>query len=194
MARISLGPWRDVSGGLDAQSVCLPVVFRDPAKGDYQPISTLDWNPEISTTAGWGVQKLGDVKAPAQDIAGENRPASPGLGARECAVKPAVTPDGTFVVQQSEGTKSAGVFTRDGTLVRYLFHDLPLAKGTYGFLLPLRSELALPLAPVIMNYDSWKATSDGATGCSRPIMARAPMLMNPIGTGCGGRCLAPATA
>ncbi len=147
MARISLGPWRDVSGGLDAQSVCLPVVFRDPAKGDYQPISTLDWNPEISTTAGWGVQKLGDVKAPAQDIAGENRPASPGLGARECAVKPAVTPDGTFVVQQSEGTKSAGVFTRDGTLVRYLFHDLPLAKGTYGFLLPSRSELGAAIGP-----------------------------------------------
>ena len=62
--RVSLGPWRDVSGGLDAQSVCLPVTFRDAPNGDYQPTSTLDWNPGIPTTANWGVAKLGEVTAP----------------------------------------------------------------------------------------------------------------------------------
>ena len=91
-ARISLGPWRDVSGGLDAQSVCLPVVFRDAAHGDYQPVSTLDWNPAMVTTACWGVQKLGEVQAPVRDIMRENRPAIPGVGAREAAAQGAVTP------------------------------------------------------------------------------------------------------
>ena len=147
MARISLGPWRDVSGGLDAQSVCLPVVFRDAAKGDYQPVSTLDWNASSPTSAGWGVQKLGDCKAPAQDIAGQSRPAVPGVGAREGAGQAAVAPDGAFTIQQSEGTKSAGVYTRDGTLVRLLFRDLPLAKGTYGFVLPSRSEQGAAIRP-----------------------------------------------
>ncbi len=147
LARISLGPWRDVSGGLDAQSVSLAVVFRDAAKGDYQPVSMLDWNPAIPTTAGWGVQELGGIQAPVEDIAGEKRPASPSVGAREGAGQATVTPDGTFTIQKSEGTKSAGVFTRDGTLVRYLFRDLPLAKGTYGFVLPSRSEQGAAIAP-----------------------------------------------
>jgi len=140
-ARISLGPWRDVSGGLDALSVCLPVHFRDAAHGDYQPISALDWNPGVTTTAGWGVAQFGNAKAPAHDVAGDVRPPHPGLGAREGAKLPAVTPDGTFTISQDAGTKSAGIFTPTGTLVRYLFHDLPLAKGTYSFVLPSRSEM-----------------------------------------------------
>lgn len=145
-ARISLGPWRDVSGGLDAMSVCLPVRFRNAAQGDYQPVSTLDWNSGYSTTAYWGVPQLGSVKAPAYDVAGDARPARPGLGARESVTLPAVTPDGTFTVAQDDGTKSAGVFTRNGAAVRYLFHDLPLPKGRYGFVLPSRSELGAAIA------------------------------------------------
>ncbi len=150
-ARISLGPWRDVSGGLDALSVCLPVRFRDAAAGDYQPVSALDWNPGVITTAGWGVPQLGAIKAPARDVAGAPRPARPGVGAREGAKLPAVTPDGTFTVAQDDGTKSAGVFTKNGAAVRYLFHDLPLAKGTYGFVLPSRSEMGAAI--VAGNYE-----------------------------------------
>jgi parallel beta-helix repeat protein len=82
MSRVSLAPWRDVSGGLDAASVALPCEFRDAAKGDYTPVSKLDWNPGVPTTAGWGVATFGDAKAPATDMAGVARPASPGLGAR----------------------------------------------------------------------------------------------------------------
>ena len=143
--RVSLGPWRDVSGGLDAQSVCLPVTFRDAANGDYQPVSTLDWNPGIPTTANWGVAKFGEIEAPARDIAGEKRPATPGVGARE-AQATEVAVDGTFEVKQSAGTKSAGVFLPDGTAVRYLFRDLPLPAGRYGFVLPSRSELGANIA------------------------------------------------
>jgi len=145
LARISLGPWRDVSGGLDAQSVCLPVVFRDAANGDYQPVSTLDWNPGIPTTANWGVQEFGGVKAPVRDIAGDKRPVIPGVGAREAKAGD-VDEDGTFKVQESAGTKSAGVFTPDGTLVRTLFRDLPLPAGQYGFVLPSRSGQGGPIA------------------------------------------------
>jgi len=137
--RVSLGPWRDVSGGLDAQSVCLPVTFRDAANGDYQPVSTLDWNPGVPTTVNWGVAKLGEIEAPVKDIAGEKRPANPGVGAREAKVTD-VAVDGTFEVKESVGTKSAGVFLPDGTAVRYLFRDLPLPAGKYGFVLPPRNE------------------------------------------------------
>ena len=137
--RVSLGPWRDVSGGLDAQSVCLPVTFRGAANDDYQPVSTLDWNPGIPTTANWGVPKLGEVAAPTKDIAGEKRPATPGVGARE-AKATEVAVDGTFEVKESAGTKSGGVFLPDGTAVRYLFRDLPLPAGKYGFVLPSRTE------------------------------------------------------
>ncbi len=146
-ARVSLGPWRDVSGGLDAQSVCLPVVFHDVARGDYQPVSTLAWNPAMATSAGWGVPKLGKAEAPPRDIAGEKRAAIPGVGAREAATQPPAAPDGAFTIERSEGTKSAGVFTRDGTMVRYLFRDLPLPKGTYGFVLPSRSEQGAKIGP-----------------------------------------------
>jgi len=137
--RVSLGPWRDVSGGLDAQSVCLPVTFRDAANGDYEPVSMLDWNPGIPTTANWGVAKLGEVAAPGTDIAGQKRPANPGVGAREAKATD-VAADGTFKVKESAGTKSAGVFLPDNTAVRYLFRDLPLPAGEYGFVLPSRTE------------------------------------------------------
>ena len=137
--RVSLGPWRDMSGGLDAQSVCLPVTFRDAAKGDYEPISRLDWNPGIPTTANWGVSRFGGVEAPVTDIAGDKRPTNPGVGAREAKATD-VAADGTFTVKESTGTKSAGIFLPDNTAVRYLFRDLPLPAGTYGFVLPSRSE------------------------------------------------------
>jgi len=149
MSRVSLAPWRDVSGGLDAASVALPCEFRDAAKGDYTPVSKLDWNPGVPTTAGWGVATFGDAKAPATDMAGVARPASPGLGAREAAATKVAT-DGEFTVPDGEGaagefTTSAGVFKPDGTAVRYLFRDLPLRPGTYGFVLPSRGEVGQPI-------------------------------------------------
>jgi len=111
-------------------------------------VSTLDWNPGIATTANWGIAKLGGVAAPARDILGTVRPANPGVGAREAAVENRFmrATDGSFEVKESGGTKSAGVFTPDGTAVRYLFRDLPLPAGTYGFVLPSRSEQGANIA------------------------------------------------
>ena len=44
-ARRSLGPWRDVSGGLDAHSVRVPVQLADRERNDFRPVSRLDWAP-----------------------------------------------------------------------------------------------------------------------------------------------------
>jgi hypothetical protein len=140
-ARISLGPWRDVTGGLDAHSVNLPVAFARPGAGNYRPVSVLHWDPSRATTSDWGVARLAGFEAPDKDIDGAARVGAHDLGAYEAPRLPAPTPHGTFKVADSEGTKSAGVFRPDGTLVRYLFQDLPLKKGTYGFRLPSRTQL-----------------------------------------------------
>jgi len=50
------------------------------------------------------------------------------------------------VVFKDEGVKSAGVFTKDGMPVSYLFQNLPLPKGTYAFWLPVRSYAGQPIA------------------------------------------------
>ena len=149
MARISLGPWRDVSGGLDAQSVCLPVVFRDAAKGDYQPVSTLDWNPGIPTTAGWGVKKLGDVKAPARTLPARSRPAIPGVGAREARrCKPAgnarTAPSPSSRAKAPRAPASSPATARWSAISSATCR---WPKATYGFVLPSRSEQGAAIGP-----------------------------------------------
>jgi parallel beta-helix repeat protein len=146
LTRISLGPWRDISGGLDAHSVSLPVNFRDTAKGDYSTISTMNWNPAIATTSNWGVKNIGSFKAPKTDINGAKRPAMQGVGAVETATGKLEVVDGTFKITSDEGTKSAGVFAKDNKLIRYMFKDLPLKKGTYQYVLPSRTELGANIA------------------------------------------------
>ena len=138
--RVMLGPWRDVSGGLDAHSVQLPVEFANERTGNFRPISRLDWAPDRATVSDWGVSELGGFHAPALDIEGASRSGAVDLGVFEVPLD-GWPHDGTFPVADDAGTKSAGLFTQDGRLVRYLFHDLPLKKGSYGYTLPARSQL-----------------------------------------------------
>ena len=43
IARVSIGPWRDATGGLDAHSVNLEVRFAGAEAGDFRPVSGMDW-------------------------------------------------------------------------------------------------------------------------------------------------------
>jgi hypothetical protein len=105
ISRVSLGPWRDVSGGLDANSVSLAVRFADPAAGNYRPISTLTWDPSRVTTADWGVTEFAGFAAPVTDIDGAARVGPPDLGAYEAPRLPAPASDGIFEVSDDAGTK-----------------------------------------------------------------------------------------
>lgn len=139
--RVMLGPWRDVSGGLDANSVQVPVELADVRKGNFRPVSRLDWAPDCATTSDWGVPELAGFRAPAKDIDGCERLGAVDVGAYEVPRLEGIKHDATFVVSSDAGTKSAGLFTPDGRLVRYLFQNLPLKKGEYGCVLPTRTQL-----------------------------------------------------
>ena len=103
--------------------------------------SALDWNPAKATTSDWGAERLAGRPAPAEDIAGKPRIGRPDLGAFESGALSKVPPDGTFRIEHGDGAKSAGLFRGDGSLIRYLFQDLPLPVGTHEFILPSRTEL-----------------------------------------------------
>jgi len=139
--RVMLGPWRDVSGGLDANSVQLPVEFADARRGNFRPVSRLDWAPDRSTTSDWGVAELAGFRAPEKDIDGYPRAGATDVGAYEVPPLEGVRLETSLTIAGDRGTKSAGLFTADGRLVRYLFHNLPLKKGTYGCVLPTRIQL-----------------------------------------------------
>ena len=145
--RLMLGPWRDASGGLDAASVQLPVTFADAAGGDFRPISRLDWSPDRLTISGWGVAELAGFRAPQTDIDATPRSGDFDVGAYQAPLARGPAADGTLSIAADAGTKSAGLFTRDGRLVRYFFHNLPLKKGQYGYLLPTRTQLGGPIEP-----------------------------------------------
>lgn len=133
--------------GLDAHSVQFPVEFKDAVAGDFTPVNLLPWSLDRTATAGWGAAELAGVKAPTTDISGAPRDAHPDLGAIETPSKPPRPADGEFTISTDAGLKSAGVFTKDGTLVTYLFHNLPLSKGKYPFWLPARDQVGLPIPP-----------------------------------------------
>lgn len=67
--RATLNDWRYVSG-LDAHSVGLPVSFADATHANYAVTNALDWSPDRTVCAGWGIAKLAGKLAPRQDIAG----------------------------------------------------------------------------------------------------------------------------
>ena len=146
LQRPSLPTWRDVSGGLDAHSVQLPVTFASPSRNDFHPVSTLPWSPARITTADWGVAELAGHRAPATDLDGQPRVGPPDLGAFEAPNPPGRPADGQFQIAADEGLKSAGLFTADDKAVAYLFQGLPLRKGTYDFVLPARDLFGRPIA------------------------------------------------
>ncbi|MFO0890032.1 MAG: right-handed parallel beta-helix repeat-containing protein [Isosphaeraceae bacterium] len=146
--RVSLPTWRDASSGLDAHSVQLGVRFADAAKQDFRVVSGLEWNPAKATTSDWGTARAGNQAAPAADIAGRSRLGLPDVGAFESGpLAGAASPDGAITVEQADGSKSAGIFREDGTLVRYLFQDLPLPPGRHEFVLPARDQLGGKIEP-----------------------------------------------
>lgn len=177
LARKMLGPWRDVSGGLDAMSVQLPVQLADPQRDDFRPVSRLDWAPERSTVSGWGIESLDGLSAPNKDIDGHSRSGAQSVGAYDVPPLGGARSDGSFIIADDAGTKSAGIFTPDGRLIHYLFQNLPLKKGTYGYVLPTRQELGAAIEPgkyelrVVESQLRWKdrgvAANSGIAGSNR---------------------------
>ena len=132
-----LGPWQALTQ-LDAHSVQLQVTFRNTAANDYHPVSVLDWALNRATTGDWGTNRLGKTAAPTTDIDGARRDGRPDLGAFETQITTPRPPDGTLSIGADDGIKSAGIFTKDGTEIYYLFQNMPLPKGQYAFWFPAR--------------------------------------------------------
>jgi len=146
--RYTVGAWSSVSHGQDRHSVQLPVELKDPAHNDFTPTATLSWDPSRATVSGWGVNRLQGIAAPTDDLRGQQRTgAIPDVG----AVLPAPTKPapyaGYFNVSRDDGRKSAGLFTPNGVVVRYLFQDMPLKKGHYGYVLPSYDQYGHPIVP-----------------------------------------------
>jgi len=129
--------WSTLSG-YDKHSLTIPLAFADAASGDLRPMSPMSWRPDRSTASDWGVNSLAGVKAPRTDIDGKPRHGGIDCGAYEARLSAPRPADGRFTVESGSGVTSAGLFTADGRCVRYLFQNLPLAKGNYEFWLPSR--------------------------------------------------------
>lgn len=137
--------WATLSG-YDKHSLTLGVTYKDPVAGDYHPTSPLAWAPIRATTSDWGMPNLAGTAAPAKDIDGAPRVGGYDLGAFETAFPAPRPEDGSFKVTSGEGVTSAGLFTKDGRCVHYLFQNQPLQKGTYSFWLPARDWQGRPIA------------------------------------------------
>lgn len=145
-AKLSVLAWSQASG-FDRHSVQYPVTFRDPSAGDFHPSNLLLWAPARATTSAWGCASFTGVRAPLRDIDGKAWSGVPDVGA--CAALPP-TPrpaDGAFIVSRGVGLTSAGLFTADGVLINYLFHNLPLRRGAYAYRLPNRTFDGKPIVP-----------------------------------------------
>jgi len=181
-----LGPWQALTL-LDAHSVQLQVTFRNAAANDYHPVSVLDWALNRATTGDWGTNRLGKIVAPTTDIDGANRIGRPDLGAWETQMTPPRPPDGTLTISADDGIKSAGIFTKDGTEVYYLFQNMPLAKGTYPFWFPARDFQAhvIPAGPyevrVAESALDWEYLGMvGDTGTEDTMATTAPVNANKL--------------
>jgi hypothetical protein len=156
-AKRILSAWQYLTG-LDAHSVQMPVEFKNASGGDFTPVSVLPWALDRATTADWGVLEFAGVKASETDLLGSRRNGRPDVGAIEAVVKAPRAADGSFTVSTDAGTKSAGVFTKDGKLISYLFHNQPLPKGKYSFWLPARNYVGQPISAG--DYEVRLAESD----------------------------------
>lgn len=141
--RRTLIAWRHLSGH-DAHSVQMAVQFRDALNGDATPVNV---HPALGSLVSekWAVKTFGEAAAPETDITGHPRQAR-SLGAVEATHQPATAPLGLLQVRGKEGLKSAGVFTKEGVLLCYLFHNLPLPAGEHAVWLPSRDYTGAPIA------------------------------------------------
>ena len=137
LSRSTLSDWQYLTD-LDKHSVQFPIAFVDAPSDNYRPTNTLDWAQDRCVAGDWGAVTLKGVTAPATDIDNNPRIGAPDLGAWETACTALRQSDGTFTVSRGDGLTSAGLFTSQGRLIGYLFHNLPLSKGTHRFWAPLR--------------------------------------------------------
>ena len=144
-ACLHLGAWRDLSG-LDRHSLAVRIDFADAPHGNFHPVSVLTWAPVRSTASDWGVAKLAGVIAPERDIDGAPRQGGVDLGAYESSFTATQPPAGKLTVKSGAGLTSAGLYTKNGRLVNYLFQNQPLAKGKHAFWLPTRDWQGRPIA------------------------------------------------
>ncbi len=181
LGRKSIGEWSYLCGQ-DAHSVTLPVTFSHPDAGDFTPVNRLSWALDRTPVTGFGASIFAGVAAPALDILGGKRGQSLDLGAFSAHLTPARPADGMFVVKSGVGITSAGVFSKAGKEICYLFQNLPLAKGTYAFWLPSRDFQYRPIAAG--GYDVRTVESQlrwdylgkiGDTGKESPFGADAPL-------------------
>jgi hypothetical protein len=136
--------WATLSG-YDTHSFTANVDFKDPANGDYHPITPLTWAPNRATVSDFGLAMVGKLAAPKTDLDGEPRIGGVDLGAFETNFPSPRRPDGSFAVKNGDGVSSAGLFTKDNRNVRYLFQNLPLPKGIYWYWLPSRDWQGRPI-------------------------------------------------
>jgi parallel beta-helix repeat protein len=153
LPRRMLTAWNHLTG-LDGRSVRMAVEFDE----DFTPTTVLSWSLDRVATAAWGATEFAGVQAPASDLLGQRRAPRPGVGAVEADIQPPREADGDFTVTSVAGLKSAGVFTKDGFLVAYLFQNLPLPAGRHAFWLPPRDFLNRPIAAG--DYEVRVAESD----------------------------------
>jgi len=136
-ARKLMEAWYHLSG-FDRHSQTITVEFADAANHDYRVTSRLPWSPTRATTAFMGAKKLNNKLAFPTDIAGKDRGAGVDIGAFQATFDAPRKADGKFEVKSGAGVTSAGLFTKDGICVQYLFQNKPLPRGTYEYWLPSR--------------------------------------------------------
>ena len=148
----------DDKKGLDLHSLQSPVQFKDPNSGDFAPTTVTTWALDRAVTGEGGVADFAGAKAPKADINGKSRVGRVDIGAVETTVEAPRPADGELTIAKDDGVKSAGVFTKDGMLVAYLFQNLPLSAGKYSFWLPARDYCGRTIAAG--DYDVRMVESD----------------------------------
>ena len=196
--------WATLSG-YDTHSLTIGVTYKDAPGGDFRPVSPLSWAPVRATSSGWGVAECAGVKAPLTDIDGAKRSGVAGsldLGAYEVTFPAPRKADGVFTVKSGLGITSAGLFTKDNRCVRYLFQELPLAKGTYSYWLPSRDwqgraipagNYTLKLTEAKLNLDYVAAAGNGdlpmSTTSLGNVRKRASLNTNGVTFDAAGRLI-----
>jgi len=142
---VNIAGWSALTGH-DTRSIQLPAIFDLAKEGNFTPTNPLSWALDRFPGSGMGVAEFGGEKAPANDLIGASRADRWDLGALSALPPaPGSAPHGEFQVTREGGAVSAGLFQPDGTLVAYLFQNLPLPKGTYHYWIPSRNWEGKPI-------------------------------------------------
>jgi len=197
IARRKMEAWYHLSG-YDRHSQTIVVDFKDAANHDYRVVSPLRWSPTRATTAYTGAAEFNGVKAPVNDMnisvndtIAKVRGPSVDIGAHQTSFDAPRKADGTFEVKSGEGVTSAGLFTRDGVCVQYLFQNTPLPKGMYEYWLPSRDwqgreikageyELRLVESNLKLRYVAAAGNGDAQTSKQMPATTAKRYSLDPF--------------